>query len=98
MHCRTNKYTIKKESTHKPTCEELEAGLKKAERRVRKAEASLEKSKEEKDDLMRKIKELKRLKPPKNSKKKACLTAEQTDIILKGLRDILTHPTQYLQD
>lgn len=59
-----------KESTHKPTYKELEACLKKAERRARKAEASLEKSKEEKDDLKRKIKELGKTPKAKNSKKK----------------------------
>lgn len=59
-----------KESTHKPAYKELEASLKKAERRARKAEASLEKSKEEKAALKRKIKELGKAPKAKNSIKK----------------------------
>ena len=85
-------------STVKPTYKELERSLKKAEKRAKRAEASLKESNKEKGVLKRKIKKLESLKNTQNSKKKACLTTEQTESILKKLNDILTHPTQYLQD
>ena len=85
-------------STHKPTYKELERSLRKAEKRAQKAEGSLKESNKEKAVLKRKIKKLESSKTSKIPKKKACLTAEQTESILKKLNDILTHPTQYLQD
>lgn len=85
-------------STHKPTYKELERSLRKAEKRAQKAEGSLKESNKEKAVLKRKIKKLELSKNVQNSKKKACLTTEQTESILKKLNDILTHPTQYLQD
>ena len=85
-------------STSKPTHKELERSLKKAEKRAKKAEGSLKESNKEITVLKRKIKKLESSKNTQNSKKKACLTTEQTESILKKLSDILTHPTQYLQD
>lgn len=85
-------------STPKPTYKDLEKSLRQAEKRAKKAEDSLKELNKEKSVLKRKIKELELSKNAQISKKKACLTTEQTESILKKLKDILTHPTQYLQD